>query len=72
MNPGYRMLYNRCGFVMHTGQPGHANGLRQGPEALLEGYRIAKKRGEVMNFFKEAFDKTQNPCVEGRMTLILK
>jgi len=72
-NPGVQLLEVTCGMTMHGDRTGAVALLRNAPMSLLEAYRLAKmdKRG-TGRFFKEAFDRTADPCLEGRMGRILE
>jgi len=68
-NPGTQMLEVVCGMTMHGDRAGAIALLRGAPTSLLEAFQFAKsdKKGGTQRFFKEAFDRTADPCLEGRM-----
>eukprot|EP00418_Pyrodinium_bahamense_P068897 CAMPEP_0179077812 /NCGR_PEP_ID=MMETSP0796-20121207/34806_1 /TAXON_ID=73915 /ORGANISM="Pyrodinium bahamense, Strain pbaha01" /LENGTH=344 /DNA_ID=CAMNT_0020775101 /DNA_START=55 /DNA_END=1089 /DNA_ORIENTATION=- len=71
-NPGTMKLEELCGFTMHADRPGINGVLRSAPEALLRAFDMARRRGQVEAFFcGEAFDRTADPCLEGRLGRIL-
>jgi hypothetical protein len=81
-NPGVQLLERSCGMTMHADRPG-ANGLlRVAPSSLLEAFSLARQwqgdnngqtnGGWSLTFFKDAFDRTADPCLEGRMGRLLE
>lgn len=72
-NPGVQMLEHVCGMTMHGDRDGANNLLRSAPAALLEAFGIAKTRKNGMReFFKDAFDRTADPCLEGRLGRLME
>lgn len=72
-NPGVQLLEVTCGMTMHGDRDGAAALLRSAPTALLEAYRLSRGgRGGTTRFFKEAFDRTADPCLEGRLGRVLE
>mmetsp|Transcript_93241 Transcript_93241/g.259747 ORF Transcript_93241/g.259747 Transcript_93241/m.259747 type:complete len:521 (-) Transcript_93241:139-1701(-) len=71
-NPGTVKLEELCGFTMHGDRPGANGVLRTAPEALLRAFALARRRHQIPEFFSgEAFDRTADPCLEGRLGRIL-
>ena len=71
-NPCTQLLEQVCGFTMHAQRPGTESVLRSGPESLLRAFDIARCKGIVDVFFTgDAFDRTADPCLEGRLGRIL-
>lgn len=66
-NPGVQMLEQVCGMTMHADRAGSENLLRSGPDILLEAFRVAQTKEETVGFFTDAFDRTADPCLEGRI-----
>lgn len=72
-NPGVHMLEHLCGMTMHGNREGANNVLRTAPATLLEAFQIAKtKRNGMREFFKDAFDRTADPCLEGRIGRLME
>lgn len=70
-NPATMRVEQLAGITMHGDRPG-ANGIvRAAPEVLLRGFTVARGRGEIERFFREAFDRTADPCLEGRVGRLL-
>jgi hypothetical protein len=70
--------YGRClyqpGMTMHGDRDG-ANGLlRTAAASLVEAFQLAKssKRDPMKEFFRNAFDRTADPCLEGRVGRIME
>lgn len=63
-----------CGMTMHADRPGANNLLREAPHCLLEAFQIAKAQrdGGCLNFFRKSFDRSADPCLEGRTCRILE
>lgn len=74
LNPGVQLLEITCGMTMHGDRPGAQALLRSAPSTLLEAFRLSRqiKRGGTLSFFKGAFDRTADPCLEGRVGRILE
>eukprot|EP00929_Paragymnodinium_shiwhaense_P079696 TRINITY_DN41544_c0_g2_i12.p1 TRINITY_DN41544_c0_g2~~TRINITY_DN41544_c0_g2_i12.p1 ORF type:complete len:392 (-),score=56.04 TRINITY_DN41544_c0_g2_i12:403-1578(-) len=71
-NPGVKMLEQVCGMTMHADRPGANALLRTAAPSLLEAFNIAKSRKNGMiEFFRGAFDRTADPCLEGRVGRLL-
>merc|ERR1711963_658858 len=66
------MLESISGLTMHAEREGSINLLRTAPACLLEAYALAKAehRGPL-TFFRKAFDRTADPCLEGRVSRLL-
>lgn len=72
-NPGVQLLEKHCGMTMHGEREGANAVIRTAPGALLEAFRLAKSsRGGYLDFFKRAFDRTADPCLEGRTTRLME
>lgn len=71
-NPGTMLLEHTCGFTMHADRPGAAVALREGPEVLLAAFGTAKSAGQLQRFFAQAFDRHRDPCLEGRVALLME
>jgi len=68
-NPGVQLLESCCGMTMHGDRPGVIALLRSAPDTLVQAYTTATqdRRGGTLRFFREAFDRTADPCLEGRV-----
>lgn len=72
-NPGVQLLEATCGMTMHGDRSGAAALLRTAPASLLEAFRLAKAlKGGPGRFFRDAFDRRADPCLEGRMARIFE
>lgn len=72
-NPGVQMLERVCGMTMHGDREGANHLLRSAPASLIEAFSIAKtRRNGFLEFFKGAFDRTADPCLEGRMGRLME
>jgi len=71
-NPGTQLLERKCGFTMHADREGSAAILRDAPDLLLYTYQLAKSQGQLCDFFSRAFDRHHDPCLEGRMSLLVE
>jgi len=72
-NPGVQMLESVAGMTMHGERPGANALLRTGGPCLIEAFALAKTRKNGMvEFFKGAFDRKADPCLEGRTARILE
>lgn len=71
-NPGVQLLERVCGMTMHASRPGSNHMLRTAPACLLEAYQVAQKTHSMSKFFKEAFDRKADPCLEGRVDRLMK
>lgn len=70
-NPATMRVEQLSGITMHGDRPG-ANGIVQAaPDVLLRAFALARVRGETECFFREAFDRTADPCLEGRVGRLL-
>jgi len=59
--------------TMHGDRSGATALLRSAPQSLIEGFRLAKaSRRGPLQFFRDAFDRKADPCLEGRMGRILE
>lgn len=71
-NPGVQMLERVCGMTMHGDRSGAEATLRQAPGALISAFAVARGRNNgIRQFFKEAFDRTADPCLEGRVSRLM-
>mmetsp|Transcript_38661 Transcript_38661/g.106500 ORF Transcript_38661/g.106500 Transcript_38661/m.106500 type:complete len:410 (-) Transcript_38661:174-1403(-) len=71
-NPGVQMLERMCGMTMHGDRAGADHLLRSAPTTLLEAFAVARaRRNGVREFFAEAFDRSADPCLEGRTSRLL-
>lgn len=72
-NPGVQMLERVTGFTMHANREGANHILRTAPACLIDCFQASKKdpRGSL-NFFKTGFDRTGDPCLEGRTKLMME
>lgn len=67
-NPGTQLMERCCGFTMHGDRAGANAVVRSAPEALLEAFGIARRKSMLETFFTgQAFDRTADPCLEGRL-----
>lgn len=72
-NPGVQMLERISGMTMHGNRDGANALLRNAPASLLEAFQTAKTRkGGLLEFFKGAFDRSADPCLEGRTGRIME
>eukprot|EP00930_Biecheleria_cincta_P055651 TRINITY_DN41948_c0_g1_i1.p1 TRINITY_DN41948_c0_g1~~TRINITY_DN41948_c0_g1_i1.p1 ORF type:complete len:383 (-),score=59.73 TRINITY_DN41948_c0_g1_i1:46-1194(-) len=72
-NPGVQLLEKKCGMTMHGDRDGANALIRAAPGALLEAFRVAGcSRGGHLDFFKNAFDRKADPCLEGRTTRLME
>merc|ERR1712176_260178 len=71
-NPGVQMLERVCGMTMHGDRDGANALLRSASSSLLEAFAIANKRKNMPEFFKDAFDRTADPCLEGRVGRLME
>ncbi|CAJ1415930.1 unnamed protein product [Effrenium voratum] len=60
-----------CGMTMHGDREGANAMLRSAPTALLEAFQAAKASGRFLDFFRQAFDRQADPCLEGRTSRLL-
>eukprot|EP00930_Biecheleria_cincta_P086391 TRINITY_DN75697_c0_g1_i1.p1 TRINITY_DN75697_c0_g1~~TRINITY_DN75697_c0_g1_i1.p1 ORF type:complete len:578 (-),score=124.50 TRINITY_DN75697_c0_g1_i1:98-1831(-) len=72
-NPGVQMLERVTGFTMHANREGSNHVLRTAPACLIDCFQASKEdpRGS-MNFFRKGFDRTGDPCLEGRTKLLME
>ncbi|CAJ1428970.1 unnamed protein product [Effrenium voratum] len=70
-NPGVQLLERACGMTMHGDREGANAMLRSAPTALLEAFQAAKASGRFLDFFRQAFDRQADPCLEGRTSRLL-
>jgi len=71
-NPGVQLLERACGMTMHGNREGANALLRSAPGALLEAFQVAKSSGKTLDFFRKAFDRQADPCLEGRTSRLLQ
>lgn len=72
-NPGVQLLEQRCGMTMHGDRAGAAHLLRQAPASVVEAFALAKMdKVGMQRFFREAFDRTADPCLEGRVSRLME
>eukprot|EP00931_Biecheleriopsis_adriatica_P105779 TRINITY_DN80303_c0_g1_i1.p1 TRINITY_DN80303_c0_g1~~TRINITY_DN80303_c0_g1_i1.p1 ORF type:complete len:401 (+),score=90.35 TRINITY_DN80303_c0_g1_i1:98-1300(+) len=72
-NPGVQLLERECGMTMHGDREGANSILRSAPGALLEAFQAARSSpGGVIDFFRKAFDRTADPCLEGRSSRLME
>merc|ERR1719203_1133006 len=72
-NPGVRMLEHRTGMTMHADREGANHLLRSAPACMVEAFSIARReRNGIAGFFREAFDRNADPCLEGRAGRIME
>lgn len=70
-NPGVQLLERACGMTMHGDREGSNALLRSAPGAMLEAYQAAKASGKILEFFRKAFDRKADPCLEGRTSRLM-
>ncbi|CAK9008806.1 Hypothetical protein SCF082_LOCUS10025 [Durusdinium trenchii] len=70
-NPGVQLLERACGMTMHGDREGSNALLRSAPGAMLEAYQSAKASGSILDFFRKAFDRQADPCLEGRTSRLM-
>lgn len=72
-NPGVQLVEFTSGMTMHGDREGAVAMLKSAPQSLLEAFRLSKvsKKGSL-GFFQDAFDKTADPCLEGRVSRLLE
>lgn len=72
-NPGVQILEQRCGMTMHGDRAGANHLLRTGPASIVEAFALAKMdKAGMQRFFREAFDRTADPCLEGRVSRLME
>ncbi|CAE8609278.1 unnamed protein product [Polarella glacialis] len=74
-NPGVQLLERVTGLTMHANRDGADNILRTAPACLVNCFQLAKLEsggGGTLRFFKQAFDRTADPCLEGRTGRLLE
>lgn len=71
-NPGVQLLERECGMTMHASREGSNHTLRTAPACLLEAFQVAQKTRSMKKFFKDAFDRKADPCLEGRVDRLMK
>lgn len=72
-NPGTQRLEQLCGFTMHGDRPGSDGVLRSAGPSLLEAFQVSRTtRGGTGEFFRVAFDRKADPCLEGRVSRLLE
>lgn len=72
-NPGVQMLEGLTGMTMHADREGANNLLRTAPASLIEAHAVGKAgKGGLRVFFREAFDRKADPCLEGRVGRIME
>lgn len=70
-NPATMRVEQLAGITMHGDRPG-ANGIvKAAPDVLLRAFALGRSLGELERFFREAFDRTADPCLEGRVGRLL-
>jgi len=69
-NPGTRLLEEECGLTMHADRHGAIEAVKSGPRLMLTVFGMAQKAGKAKDFFRKAFDRYHDPCLEGRFSLI--
>mmetsp|Transcript_50305 Transcript_50305/g.79676 ORF Transcript_50305/g.79676 Transcript_50305/m.79676 type:complete len:529 (-) Transcript_50305:177-1763(-) len=72
-NLGVQLLEQRCGMTMHGDRAGANHLLRTAPASVVEAYALAKMNvASMRRFFKEAFDRSADPCLEGRVSRLME
>lgn len=72
-NPGVQLLERVTGLTMHAERDGSNHLLRTSPASLIEAFQLSKADpGGPLMFFKTAFDRTADPCLEGRMGRVME
>jgi len=72
-NPGVQMLESKTGMTMHADREGAAHLLRSAGANLLQAFVAARKdKAGTTGFFREAFDRSADPCLEGRANRVLE
>lgn len=67
LNPGVQMLERVSGLTMHADRQGTEHLLRTAPAVLVEAFHMSKKDpAGPLGFFRNAFDRNADPCLEGR------
>mmetsp|Transcript_8707 Transcript_8707/g.19011 ORF Transcript_8707/g.19011 Transcript_8707/m.19011 type:complete len:321 (+) Transcript_8707:674-1636(+) len=63
------MLERRTGMTMHGDRQGANSVLRTAPSCLLKAFEAAREDSDsgIAVFFREAFDRHADPCLEGRV-----
>ncbi|CAK0813143.1 unnamed protein product [Prorocentrum cordatum] len=71
-NPGTQQLERFCGMTMHGDRPGANGVLRSAGPSLVRAFQVSRTtRGGALEFFKVAFDREADPCLEGRVSRLL-
>lgn len=72
-NPCVQMLESQTGMTMHADREGANHVLRSAAGTMLQAFEVAKRDAVgVEGFFREAFDRTADPCLEGRAGRLLE
>lgn len=77
-NPGVQLLERASGLTMHAERDGSENLLRTAPATLVEAFNLARlDTGHraltwSLAFFQQAFDRTADPCLEGRVGRLME
>jgi len=65
-NPGVQLLERLCGMTMHADREGAGAILRAAPQSLVQAFAVARDQKCMLEFFRSAFDRSADPCLEGR------
>mmetsp|Transcript_58707 Transcript_58707/g.188781 ORF Transcript_58707/g.188781 Transcript_58707/m.188781 type:complete len:388 (+) Transcript_58707:68-1231(+) len=72
-NPGVQLLERTTGLTMHAERQGSNHLLRTAPATLVEAFQVARvEPGGALKFFQRAFNRTADPCLEGRVGRIME
>jgi len=73
-NPAVQMLERKTGMTMHGDRQGANSVLESAPLCLLKAFKAAQdETGAVTaDFFREAFDRQADPCLEGRVGRLMQ
>eukprot|EP01098_Paradermamoeba_levis_P007368 TRINITY_DN3037_c0_g1_i1.p1 TRINITY_DN3037_c0_g1~~TRINITY_DN3037_c0_g1_i1.p1 ORF type:complete len:378 (-),score=104.75 TRINITY_DN3037_c0_g1_i1:151-1284(-) len=66
-NPGVQFLERVAGMTMHGDRPGANSIIKSALPTLVAAYQKSKEKKDVLSFFETGFDRTADPCLEGRI-----
>jgi len=71
-NPGTQLMEQECGFTMHADRIGTSVTIREAPGIFLNAFRLSTQLGRQREFFDRCFDRRHDPCLEGRVGLVVE
>eukprot|EP01102_Stenamoeba_stenopodia_P023053 TRINITY_DN980_c0_g1_i1.p1 TRINITY_DN980_c0_g1~~TRINITY_DN980_c0_g1_i1.p1 ORF type:complete len:330 (-),score=105.77 TRINITY_DN980_c0_g1_i1:218-1207(-) len=66
-NPGVKLLEKYSGITLHGDRPEANSIVESAFSVLMTAFKLAKAEGDFKKFFTTAFDRTADPCLEGRV-----